>query len=78
MSCFSSLHNSSFCPFACIIENEQERLFICQREDCGIVSCRNCEKPDHLPRTCAEMDDDKKIDGLHKVTFLLFYIATSR
>lgn len=27
-----------------VIENENERLFNCQREDCGTVSCRQCKK----------------------------------
>lgn len=32
------------CPFACIIENEHERLLHCQNEDCGAVTCRQCQK----------------------------------
>lgn len=57
-----------FCPFACIIENPDERLFTCQRDECGVVSCRGCQKVDHLPKTCAEVDQDKKIDGMHLVS----------
>ena len=26
-----------FCPYACIIEDEEETLFRCQRPDCGKV-----------------------------------------
>lgn len=33
-----------FCPFAMIIENPDERLFECQRDDCQVVSCRECKK----------------------------------
>lgn len=61
-------HLCRFCPFACIIENPDERLFTCQRDECGIVSCRGCQKVDHLPKTCAEVDQDKKIDGMHLVS----------
>lgn len=50
-----------------IIENDQERLLICQREDCGITSCRQCKKENHLPKTCLEVAGDKKIDGLHLI-----------
>ncbi|GAA5859456.1 hypothetical protein JCM8547_006832 [Rhodosporidiobolus lusitaniae] len=56
-----------FCPFCCIIENPDERLFYCQRDDCKIVSCRQCKKKDHLPKTCAEVDDNAKISTVHKV-----------
>ncbi|BGP20766.1 hypothetical protein JCM10213v2_008929 [Rhodosporidiobolus nylandii] len=33
-----------FCPYACFIENPHERLFHCQRADCGKVSCRKCKE----------------------------------
>ncbi|KAL8290442.1 hypothetical protein RQP46_002700 [Phenoliferia psychrophenolica] len=56
-----------FCPYAQIIDNPNERLFICAREDCGKTTCLQCKKEDHLPKSCAEMDLDKKIDGIHKV-----------
>ncbi|GAA6060234.1 hypothetical protein JCM10212_003474 [Sporobolomyces blumeae] len=53
------LEKCPFCPFAYIIENDQERLFRCQRDDCGIE--------DHLPRTCKEVSDDAKVDAIHTV-----------
>ncbi|CEQ40669.1 SPOSA6832_02302 [Sporobolomyces salmonicolor] len=61
------LEKCPFCPFAYIIENDQERLFYCQREDCGIVSCRQCKKKDHLPKTCKEVSEDAKIDSIHRI-----------
>lgn len=61
------LSKCPFCPYACVIENEQERLFTCMREGCEVISCRQCKKVDHLPKTCAEADDDLKVTGLHKV-----------
>ncbi|GAA5953831.1 hypothetical protein JCM21900_005486 [Sporobolomyces salmonicolor] len=53
------LEKCPFCHFAYIIENDQERLFYCQREDCGIK--------DHLPKTCKEVSEDAKIDSIHRV-----------
>ncbi|GAA5965119.1 hypothetical protein JCM3765_004865 [Sporobolomyces pararoseus] len=61
------LEKCPFCPFAYIIENEQERLFQCQRPECGVVSCRQCKKKDHLPKTCQEVSDDAKINAVHQV-----------
>ena len=45
------LETCPFCPYALVIENEHERLFRCGNEECMKVSCRQCKKPDHLPRT---------------------------
>ncbi|GAA5986247.1 hypothetical protein JCM10908_006472 [Rhodotorula pacifica] len=57
-----------FCPFAMIIDNPDERLFLCRRPDCRIVSCRDCGKRDHLPKTCAEMTDSElKLKSVHHV-----------
>ncbi|GAA5944602.1 E3 ubiquitin-protein ligase RNF216 [Sporobolomyces koalae] len=61
------LEKCPFCPFACIIENEQERLLHCQRPDCAVISCRQCKKKDHLPKTCQEVTEDAKIDAVHRV-----------
>ncbi|BGP18474.1 hypothetical protein JCM10213_001211 [Rhodosporidiobolus nylandii] len=61
------LEQCPFCPFAYIIENPDERLFHCQREDCKIVSCRQCKKKDHLPKTCREVDNDAVISTVHRV-----------
>ena len=38
------LEECPFCEYKVVIENEQERLFHCQNEDCGAVSCRACKK----------------------------------
>ncbi|KAG9099890.1 hypothetical protein FRC06_004730 [Ceratobasidium sp. 370] len=46
------LESCPFCSYAVVIENEQERLFRCENARCGIVSCRECKKEDHLPKTC--------------------------
>ncbi|KAG8891575.1 hypothetical protein FRB99_003486, partial [Tulasnella sp. 403] len=61
------LEECPFCDFKYIIENDQERLFRCENESCGIVSCRQCKKEDHLPKTCAEADSDRGLDARHAV-----------
>ncbi|CAL1697818.1 unnamed protein product [Somion occarium] len=61
------LEECPFCEYKVVIENEQERLFHCQNEDCGAVSCRSCKKLDHLPRTCKEVEEDKKLDAQHTI-----------
>ncbi|KAG8970228.1 hypothetical protein FRC03_010418 [Tulasnella sp. 419] len=61
------LEECPFCDFKVIIENDQEKLFRCENEVCGQVSCRQCKKPDHLPKSCKEMEEDKKLDARHAV-----------
>jgi len=62
------LEECPFCEFKCVIEAsmEEEKLFRCGNDDggCGVVSCRECKKVDHLPKSC-------------KGTFF-FYIFNSR
>ncbi|KAI0742253.1 hypothetical protein C8Q80DRAFT_1108089 [Daedaleopsis nitida] len=62
------LEECPFCEYKVVIENEQERLFRCENESCGAVTCRQCKKLDHLPKSCqAEVDDDKKLDVRHAI-----------
>ncbi|KAF9030307.1 hypothetical protein BDZ89DRAFT_1064727 [Hymenopellis radicata] len=62
------LEECPFCEYKCVIENPEEKLFRCGNEDtCGAVSCRNCKKPDHLPKSCKEMEEDKHLDGRHLI-----------
>ncbi|KAH9837572.1 uncharacterized protein C8Q71DRAFT_753273 [Rhodofomes roseus] len=61
------LEECPHCDYKVVIENEQERLFRCQNEECMAVTCRQCKKPDHLPKSCKEVEDDKKLDGRHAI-----------
>lgn len=63
----AGLTKCPFCPFAVVIENPDERLLRCQREECMAVTCRQCQRPDHLPKTCDEAKADDKVDALHTV-----------
>ncbi|KIK93205.1 hypothetical protein PAXRUDRAFT_829200 [Paxillus rubicundulus Ve08.2h10] len=62
-----NLEECPFCEYKCVIENTMEKLFRCENGDCGAVTCRECKKPDHLPKTCKEMEDDKHLDAQHVI-----------
>ncbi|KAH9900729.1 hypothetical protein C8Q73DRAFT_786155 [Cubamyces lactineus] len=62
-----NLEECPFCDYKVVIENEHERLFRCENEACGAVTCRACKKPDHLPKSCQEVADDKKLDIRHAI-----------
>lgn len=52
------LESCPFCPFKMIVDTDkvQNPLIPCQnmRGGCGKVSCRECRREDHHPRTCEE------------------------
>ena len=57
------LDSCPFCDFSISIENPQEKLLRCQNEDCAVVSCRNCKRVEHLPKSCegeSEQDADRE------------------
>lgn len=41
----ANLEECPFCEYKVVIENEDEKLFRCEGDDCGAVSCRGCKKP---------------------------------
>ncbi|ORY27659.1 hypothetical protein BCR39DRAFT_537745 [Naematelia encephala] len=55
------------CDFAAIIDNPNEKLFRCESEGCKMVSCRKCKRAEHLPKSCEEMELDRKLDKRHTV-----------
>ncbi|KAJ7465267.1 hypothetical protein FB451DRAFT_1263132 [Mycena latifolia] len=58
-----------FCEYKCVIENAQQKLFACRNAagGCAAVTCRQCKRLDHLPKSCKEMEEDKSLDGRHVV-----------
>lgn len=50
-----NLEECPFCEYQVVIENEQEKLFRCEREECGAVSCRKCKKL--VSASCLEVVD---------------------
>jgi TRIAD3 protein (E3 ubiquitin-protein ligase RNF216) len=45
----AGLAECPFCDFACVMEDEGDRLLRCQNEECSVVSCRLCKKPVSTP-----------------------------
>lgn len=44
MAGLEGLEECPFCEYKVVIENEEEKLFRCERRECGAVSCRGCKK----------------------------------
>ncbi|KAF8626497.1 hypothetical protein AX17_006551 [Amanita inopinata Kibby_2008] len=65
------LEECPFCDWKCVMEMDrtQEKLFRCGNSagDCGAVSCRECKRLEHLPKSCKEMDEEKVLNGHHAV-----------
>lgn len=38
------LEECPFCEYKVVIENPDEKLFHCERDECGAISCRMCKK----------------------------------
>ena len=38
------LEECPFCEYKVVIDNPDEKLFRCENDDCGVVSCRACKK----------------------------------
>ncbi|KAI6097248.1 hypothetical protein F5141DRAFT_473812 [Pisolithus sp. B1] len=62
-----NLEECPFCEYKCVIENEMEKLFRCENAVCGAVTCRACKRPDHLPKSCKEVEEDRHLDVQHHV-----------
>jgi hypothetical protein len=39
-----NLEECPFCEYKVVIDNENEKLFRCENEECGAVTCRGCKK----------------------------------
>ncbi|KAF8300413.1 hypothetical protein DL93DRAFT_2122285 [Clavulina sp. PMI_390] len=72
------LESCPFCPYSVVIENEEEKLFRCENEDCMAVSCRKCKKLDHLPKSCKEMEEDRGLDARHVIEEAMTAALTRR
>ncbi|KAF1821620.1 uncharacterized protein K489DRAFT_321846, partial [Dissoconium aciculare CBS 342.82] len=63
------LEECPFCEYKAImdISKDEDSEFRCAAPDCGIVSCRRCNKGSHLPQTCKEAEDERRLDGRHRI-----------
>ncbi|ODN77001.1 hypothetical protein, variant 7 [Cryptococcus amylolentus CBS 6039] len=67
LAAIEGLESCPSCDFSAIIDNPHEKLFRCINESCGHVTCRKCRRPEHIPKTCEEMDAESKLDRRHAV-----------
>ncbi len=67
MAAIEGLESCPYCPFAMVIENPDEKLFRCLNPDCNKVTCRNCKRPDHIPKRCDEVAEAFKLDKHHAI-----------
>jgi TRIAD3 protein (E3 ubiquitin-protein ligase RNF216) len=49
------------------LDHPDVKLLRCENEECLRVTCRACQKPDHLPKSCADYEADLKANSIHKV-----------
>jgi E3 ubiquitin-protein ligase RNF216 len=62
-----------FCDFACINENDQDRVFRCLNPKCMKESCRLCKEENHVPLRCDEVE--KKLEVRVQVRFACGWCA---
>ena len=58
-----------FCDFGMIMPTDPnvDRLFHCRNTACEVISCRNCQKKNHLPHNCEQASNDVALDAQHLV-----------
>jgi len=58
-----------FCPYAAEMNTspEEDKLFHCANEDCKTVSCRLCQRVNHIPLTCEENQKENVLDVKHTI-----------
>ncbi|KAF9274305.1 hypothetical protein BGZ68_000781 [Mortierella alpina] len=54
MAGLDSLVECPFCPYAAVMENENDKEFRCQARRCRKISCRLCKQLTHIPLSCEE------------------------
>lgn len=64
-----NLEECPFCEYKCVIENEQEKLFRCENQDCLAITCRECKK---LVRLYLGLRDVKTVHS-----YLTMFIGSS-
>lgn len=62
------LHECPFCDFRAICPDvEEDREFRCCNPECEKVSCRLCNLPSHIPKTCTEAKKEEHLSARHLV-----------
>ncbi|EPQ26469.1 uncharacterized protein PFL1_06117 [Pseudozyma flocculosa PF-1] len=55
----AGLEECPYCPYACVMDNTDDKVFRCLNEDCERTSCRLCKTEDHIPMSCEEAKAQK-------------------
>ena len=64
MAGIENLESCPFCPYAAEYPPiSEERIFRCVHPDCGLESCRLCNKISHIPKTCKEFAKESGADS---------------
>ncbi|KAJ3874538.1 hypothetical protein F5051DRAFT_335588, partial [Lentinula edodes] len=68
MAGLEGLEECPFCDFKCIIEGAHGSLFCCGNiKACGAITCRQCKKKDHRPKSCKEMEGEQLLECHHVI-----------
>ncbi|EEB18224.1 E3 ubiquitin ligase triad3, putative [Pediculus humanus corporis] len=62
----NGLESCLFCHFS-YIPNPDDKVFICQNEECLKEICRNCHEENHIPLKCEEVIREKDIEARKKI-----------
>ncbi|KAI0155027.1 hypothetical protein GGR57DRAFT_491923 [Xylariaceae sp. FL1272] len=66
MAGIENLETCPFCPYAAEYPPvEMDKEFRCDNPQCQQVSCRLCRRETHIPKSCAEADEDRGLDARH-------------
>ncbi|KAI1266089.1 hypothetical protein F5Y18DRAFT_416878 [Xylariaceae sp. FL1019] len=66
MAGIENLETCPFCPYAAEYPPvETDKEFRCDNPHCQQVSCRLCRKATHIPKSCAEAQEDRGLDARH-------------
>lgn len=68
VSNIEGLVHCPFCNFAAICDHiDLDKEFRCEGPECGITSCRLCERVSHIPKSCEEASKENNVSKRHAI-----------
>jgi len=68
MAGLDDLASCPFCPYAAECPPpETDKEFRCENPECGIISCRLCNKKSHVPMSCEEAEKEKGFSARREI-----------
>ncbi|CAF3685354.1 unnamed protein product [Rotaria socialis] len=52
----------SYCPYAVIVDNPDDKVFRCLNPECMKETCRLCKEPNHIPLRCNEVEKGVELE----------------